>query len=226
MAILSQNQELHQTCPKMKYLQEYPQLQELRWFLELTNYYLKFVQNFAKIAESLHKSTIHILFGQIKLKKSLKNSRTALPPHLSCNSHTLIGPSQYQQMLQSSNCAIGDVLCQEHEGQEHVVAYYSQQLSKAEWNYSTTEREALAVVLAKKEFYPYLYGQTFTLVMDSTSLAQLKDIEGRLSWWLMFYNSLTTPLCKRKVAHIQMLTTVMNSRKNQYYSPLFIAVWH
>ena len=65
----------------------------------------------------------------------------------------------------------------------------SRQLNKAECNYSAVEREALAVVAAAKESYPYLYGRTFTLFTDHnplTSLQGLKDTGGRITRWLLF----------------------------------------
>ena len=71
------------------------------------------------------------------------------------------------------------------EGEERVIVYWS--LNKVERNYSTVEREALAVVAAVKEFYPYLYGFHFTLVTDHnplTSLKGLKDVHGRLTRWI------------------------------------------
>ena len=80
-------------------------------------------------------------------------------------------------------------MSQEQQGEEKVIAYWSRQLSKAERNYSTIEREALAVVAAIKEFFPYLYGKAFTLLTDHnplTSLRGLKDTEGRLTRWLLF----------------------------------------
>ena len=46
------------------------------------------------------------------------------------------------------------------------------------------EREALAIVAAVKEFYPYLYGFLFTVITDHnplTSLKGLKDTGGRLT---------------------------------------------
>ena len=75
--------------------------------------------------------------------------------------------------------AVGAVLSQEDKGQEHVVAYFSRQRSKAERNYATIEREALAVETAVKEFYPYLYGHTFRLITDHnplTTLTKRKDV--------------------------------------------------
>ena len=75
------------------------------------------------------------------------------------------------------------------DGQDRVIAYRSRQLSKAERNYSTIEREALAAVSAIKEFYPYLYGFSFKLITDHnplTSLKGLKDTGGRLARWSLF----------------------------------------
>ena len=70
-----------------------------------------------------------------------------------------------------------------------MIGYWSRQLNKAERNYSTVEREALAVVAAVKEFYPYVYGFHFTLVTDHnplTSLKGLNDVHGRLTRWITF----------------------------------------
>ena len=89
----------------------------------------------------------------------------------------------------ASDSALGGVLSQVIDGQEHVISYWSRQLNKAERNYSTVEREALAVVAAVKEFYPYLYGRPFTLYTDHnplTSLHGLKDTGGRLTRWLLY----------------------------------------
>ena len=77
----------------------------------------------------------------------------------------------------ASDKAVGGVLSQ------------IQDLQKVEHNYSTIEREALAVVGAIKEFYPYLYGFSFKLITDHnprTSLKGIKDTGGRLTHWLLF----------------------------------------
>ena len=89
----------------------------------------------------------------------------------------------------ASYWAVSAVFAQIQDGEELVVAYYSQQLSEQEQNYSTTEREALAVVAAVKKFYPYLYGREFQLVTDHNplvTLTNLKDVTGRLARWIMY----------------------------------------
>ncbi|KAL5510089.1 hypothetical protein EMCRGX_G005565 [Ephydatia muelleri] len=57
------------------------------------------------------------------------------------------------------------------------IAYWSQQLNKAERNYSTIEREALGAVAAIKEFFPYLYGRWFTLLTDHNPLMSLRGLK-------------------------------------------------
>ena len=54
----------------------------------------------------------------------------------------------------ASNVAVGSVLCQStgENGKDHHIAYASKQLTPAERNYSTTERECLAMVFSVKKF--------------------------------------------------------------------------
>ena len=58
-----------------------------------------------------------------------------------------------------------------------MLAYWSRQLQKAESNYSTIEQEALAIVSATKEFYPYLYGFPFTVITDHNPLTAFKGLK-------------------------------------------------
>lgn len=89
--------------------------------------------------------------------------------------------------MDASNVGIGAVLSQVHQGDERVIAYYSQALSKPERNYCTTRRELLAIVKAIDHFHPYLYGRKFTITTDHASLQWLlnfKNPEGQIARWL------------------------------------------
>jgi hypothetical protein len=68
------------------------------------------------------------------------------------------------------------------------VAYYSKKLSKAEKNYTTTEKEGLAVVRALKEWWFYLDGNKVTVETDHsalTSLLKSSEPTGRIARWIL-----------------------------------------
>ena len=66
----------------------------------------------------------------------------------------------------ASQSAIGYVLGQVVDGKECVIAFGGRVLSSAETRYSTTEREALAVVDGIKRYEPYLSGRKFYVHTD------------------------------------------------------------
>ena len=74
--------------------------------------------------------------------------------------------------------AIGAVLEQDNR----VIAYASRALSKSECNYSTIQKECLAIVFAMKQFCHYFLGCPFTLMTDHAPLQWLsaQKMEGPL----------------------------------------------
>ena len=90
--------------------------------------------------------------------------------------------------VDASSTGIGFTLAQIQNGKEVVIAYNGRGLNQAEQNYSTTEREALALVEGIKKFQPYLHNRNFTVVTDHSSLRWLmnvKDASGRLARWAL-----------------------------------------
>ena len=151
--------------------------------------------------------------AQDRLKQALSSPPILSYPHFDV---------PFTVFTDASNWAVGAVLAQIQDGEEHVVAYYSRQLSKQERNYSTMEREALAVVAAVKEFYPYLYGREFQLVTDHNplvTLTNLKDVTGRLARWIMY---LITHSFTGRGSHMQMqivsqdLPPTINCKSGEY----------
>ena len=178
---------------KLKAVSMYPaphNIKELRHFLGLANYYRRFIKGYSAIAEPLHKLTRKTA-GGYKWSNECDDAFSLLKQKLTM-SPILAYPCFEQPFIlatDASEFAVVSVLSQKINGVERVISYWSRQLSKTERNYSTVEREALAVVAAVKEFYPYLYGRTFTLFTDHNSLTPLqglKDTGGRVTRWLLF----------------------------------------
>ncbi|CEP12014.1 hypothetical protein [Parasitella parasitica] len=68
------------------------------------------------------------------------------------------------------------------------IAFASRTLKSAETNYTTTEKECLAIVWALKQFHPYLYGSKFTIFTDHAALKSIMSTKlprGRLAQWIM-----------------------------------------
>ena len=146
---------------KVKAVSEYPvptSVKELKQFLGLTNYYCKFIYNYAHTAEPLTK----LLRGNKKqfiwnacFQQAFDSLKSKLLESPILGYHDFKVP--FVLHTYASDTAVGAVLCQFKKDQETVIAYWSCQLTKAERNYSTIEREALAVVGAVKEFYLWIF---------------------------------------------------------------------
>ena len=86
------------------------------------------------------------------------------------------------------NYGVGAVLSQKRDKKYQPVAYWSRHLNKVQQNYSTIEKDALAIVMAVKHFRVYLYGQKFVIATDHQALkwlAEMKDPQSRLARWII-----------------------------------------
>ena len=90
---------------------------------------------------------------------------------------------------------IGTVLMQEHDGKLFPVCCGSKKLLSVERNYSTIEKECLAIVWGFKMLHLYLYGVPFVLQTDHEPLMYMnsaKFANGRLMRWLCFFRVITS----------------------------------
>ena len=86
----------------------------------------------------------------------------------------------------ASTEALGAILSQGPIGRELPIAYASRTLVNAEKNYSTTEKELLAIVWGCRQFTHYLYGRKFTILTNHKPLTwvfNVKDPSSRLLRW-------------------------------------------
>jgi len=86
-------------------------------------------------------------------------------------------------MCDASDYVVGVVLSQRVDKLPHVICYTSKTLNNAQLNYSTTEKELLAVIFALDKFCPYLIGSKVLIYTDHAPLKYLltkKDANVRL----------------------------------------------
>ena len=81
-------------------------------------------------------------------------------------------------------------LCQVDEdiGPEHPTVFASCQLSQAERNYTTTERECLAMIFSVKKFRHYLLMNPMVFFVDHIAIKYLinkLDLSGRVARWIL-----------------------------------------
>nr|GFB19039.1 reverse transcriptase domain-containing protein [Tanacetum cinerariifolium] len=91
-------------------------------------------------------------------------------------------------MCDASDFAIGAVLGQRHEKHFKPIHYASKTMNDAETNYTTTEKEMLAVVYAFKKFRSYLIMNKSIVHMNHSALNYLfakKDAKERLLRWVL-----------------------------------------
>jgi hypothetical protein len=179
---------------KVQVIKEWPPpttLKNLRSFLGLASYYRRFVKQFATITAPLsaltQKDTPYVWSKQCdnafnRIKRVLCNSPVVQCPDTS---------KLFILQTDASQFGIGAVLAQRDHNDpnnEHVIEYASRTLNKAQRNYSTIEKECLAIVWGVKQFRPYLFGAQFVIQSDHKPLQYLhrsKDLNGRLTRWAL-----------------------------------------
>ena len=163
-------------------------LTDVRAFLGLASYYRRFIKNFADIAAPLHDLTkggqeFSWTSAADQAFNDLKN-RLCSAPILSLPDFSL----PFTIHTDAIGFGLGAVLSQRRGENEKVIAYASRTLTPAERNYSTTEKECLAIVWTVNYWRPYLLGKAFDIVTDHQSLTWLqglKEPKGRLARWIL-----------------------------------------
>ena len=124
----------------------------VRQFLGYAGFYRRFIKDFSKIAKPLYK----LLEKDAKFvwEADCQESFEELKSHLT-TAPIVRAPNwqlPFEVMCDASDLAIGAVLGQREDGKPHVVYYARKTLNEAQRNYTTTEKELLAVVYALDKF--------------------------------------------------------------------------
>lgn len=175
----------------------------VRSFLGHAGFYRRFIKDFSRIAKPL----THLLGNDIpfifnkdcmesfcKLKEALTTAPIVQPPDWKL---------PFELMCDASDFALGAVLGQRKEKALHVIHYASRTLDDAQVNYTTTEKELLAVVFAFDKFRPYLVGNKCIVYTDHAAIKFLlnkKDSKPRLIRWVLLLQEFDVEIRDKKGA--------------------------
>lgn len=174
---------------KISAIKKYPipkTSKEIKQFLGLLGYYRKFIPDFARTTKPLtqclkkgRKITLDSEYVNCfeRCKTLLTNDPILQYPDFS---------KEFNLTTDASNVAIGAVLSQGPINSDKPICYASRTLNESEMNYSTIEKELLAIVWATRYFRPYLFGRKFKIFTDHKPLQwmmNMKEPNSRLTRW-------------------------------------------
>ncbi|KAK8925800.1 hypothetical protein KSP39_PZI018378 [Platanthera zijinensis] len=175
----------------------------LRSFLGHAGFYRRFIKDFAKIAKPLSgmlEKDVKFHFDNACLQAfdELKSRLTTAP---------IVVTPEWEEpfvlMCDASDYAVGVVLGQVRGKVFHTIAYASKTLIEAQVNYTTTEKELLAVVFAFEKFRSYLLCTKVIVYTDHAAihfLMEKKDAKPRLIRWVLLLQEFDVEIKDRKGA--------------------------
>ena len=95
---------------------------------------------------------------------------------------------EFEIMCDASDFAMGAVLGQKAEKVFKAIYYANKTFNEAQENYSTTEKEMLAIVFACENFRPYILGSHVIIHTDHATIKYLmakKEAKPRLVRWVL-----------------------------------------
>ena len=160
---------------------------EVRSLLGFFNYFRHLIPNYSHTAHPLTQLLRKNISFQWNLEQQIAydnlKKQLLLDPALSFPDYS----KPFILSVDASDFGLGGVLAQlDSNGLEKPLAFTSRLLTKAEKNYSTTEREALAVIHALSKFRTIILGYKIYIVVDHSPLIHLfrhRQLTGRLERW-------------------------------------------
>nr|GEV49723.1 reverse transcriptase domain-containing protein [Tanacetum cinerariifolium] len=135
---------------------------------------------------------IRSFLGHVGFYRSLSNTQKKLT-----EAPILIAPDwdmPFELICDAINFAIGVVLGKRQDKHFKPIHYASKTMTEAESNYTTTEKEMLAVVYAFEKFRSYLIMNKSIMYTDHSALKYLfakKDSKVRLLYWVLLLQEFT-----------------------------------
>jgi len=189
---------------KVKKVTDWPvptNAKQVQRFLGLCNWFRRFIPHFGTTASPLYKCTNEYTWGQPQQEAfdKLKISVTTAPVLRIADYN-----KSFEVFCDASDLGLGAVLIQDG----HPIAYESKIFSPAEINYSTMEKELLAVIHALKKWRIYLDGgRPFIVYTDNMAVSFLnskQNLSRREARWLDLLSEFNPIIKHRPGEHNQI----------------------
>ncbi|UYV82422.1 K02A2.6-like [Cordylochernes scorpioides] len=143
---------------------------ELKSFFGILNYYERFLNNKATVAEPLHR----LLNSNNPWKWNKEHQRSFAEVKNMISSRSVLAHFNEDLPIlvncDASEYGVGAILSQIDHGFERAVVFASRTLNKTERRYAVIDKEALAVIFGVSKFSQYLLGRKFKILTDHKPL--------------------------------------------------------
>ena len=210
---------------KVELIQHFPILKsvkDIRSFLRHAGFYHRFIEGFSSISRPLcHFLSLDVPFewtpqcqdafdklkGLLTIAPIIRSPDSSLPFELMCD---------------ASDHVVGAVFGQRVDKKPHVIYYASKTINDAQLNYTTTEKELLAMVFALDKFRSYLVRSLVIIYTDHSVLKYLltkPNAKPRLIRWILLLQEFNIEIRSKKgvenvvVDHLLRLPTDGEAKK-------------
>ncbi|CAL1370582.1 unnamed protein product [Linum trigynum] len=128
----------------------------------------------------------------------------------------------FELMCDASDYAVGAVLGQRRGRHFQPICYASKTLNDAQENYTTTEKELLAVIFAFDNFRTYLVLSKVIVYTDHSTIRFLMskaDAKPRLIRWILLLQEFDVEIREKRGSKILRLTTSRGSKDREGAPP-------
>lgn len=192
---------------------------ELRRFLGMIGYYRSFCRNFSDVVlpltNLLGKTSAFVWSADCQA--AFDNAKALL-----CGAPVLAAPNfqlPFKLEVDASATGAGAVLLQEDgDGLDHPICYFSKKFLRHQLNYSTIEKEALALLLSLQQFEVYIGSSSIPVVVFTDHnplifLSRMKNTNQRIMRWSLYLQGFNLEIRYKKGTDNVLADTLSRSHQ-------------